>query len=182
MGGNILHTLQALYDNHEVYVRVSDGLLQPILTTIGLKQGCGLSPLLFNLFIDDITKIFDQTCDPVSLGGQDLSCMLWADDLVLLSSSPEGLQKAIDKTHTFYSGLGLQMNTKKTKVIVFNSRGLKLTNNDFFVGGNPIEIVDSYQYLGIKFKPSGSFTFAVGELFDKANRAWFAISNVLYQK
>ena len=181
VGGNFLRIIQSLYDNHEVYVRVSDGLLQPILTTIGLKQGCGLSPLLFNLFIDDITKIFDQTCDPVSLGGQDLSCMLWADDLVLLSSSPDGLQKAIDKTHTFYSGLGLQMNTKKTKVIVFNSRGLKLTNNDFFVGGNPIEIVDSYQYLGIKFKPSGSFKFAVGELFDKANRAWFAISNVLYQ-
>ena len=181
VGGNFLRIIQSLYDNHEVYVRVSDGLLQPILTTIGLKQGCGLSPLLFNLFIDDITKIFDQTCDPVSLGGQDLSCLLWADDLVLLSSSPDGLQKAINKTHTFYSGLGLQMNTKKTKVIVFNSRGLKLTNNNFWVGGNQIEIVDSYQYLGIKFKPSGSFKFAVGELFDKANRAWFAISNVLYQ-
>ena len=55
VGGNFLRILQALYDNHEVYVRVSDGLLQPILTTIGLKQGCGLSPLLFNLFIDDIT-------------------------------------------------------------------------------------------------------------------------------
>ena len=73
------------------------------------------------------------------------------------------------------------MNTKKTKVIVFNSRGIKLTSNSFMVGDNPIEIVDTYQYLGIKFKPSGSFTFAVGELFDKANRAWFAISNILYQ-
>ena len=49
------------------------------------------------------------------------------------------------------------------------------------MAGGPLEIVDQYQYLGIKFKPSGSFQFAVGELFDKANRAWFAISNVLYQ-
>ena len=100
---------------------------------------------------------------------------------MLLSSSPDGLQNAIDKTHSFYSDLGLQMNNKKTKVIVFNSCGLKLTDNTFFVGGNPLEIVDNYQYLGIKFKPSGSFTFAVGELFDKASWAWFAISNVLYQ-
>jgi hypothetical protein len=44
-----------------------------------------------------------------------------------------------------------------------------------------LEIVDHYQYLGIELKPSGSFQFAVGELFNKANRAWFAISNVLYQ-
>ena len=53
--------------------------------------------------------------------------------------------------------------TKKTKVIVFNSCGLRLTDNKFFVGGNPLKVVDNYQYLGIKFKPSGSFTFAVGE-------------------
>ena len=181
IGGNFLQVLQALYDNHSVYVRVSDGLLQPILTTIGLKQGCGISPLLFNLFIDKITTIFDQTCDPVKLYGEDLSCLLWADDLVLLSTSPEGLQNAINKTHDFYNNLGLEMNTKKTKVLVFNSRGLKLTKHNFFVNGSPLEIVDHYQYLGIELKPSGSFQFAVGELFNKANRAWFAISNVLYQ-
>ena len=173
--------LQALYDKHEVYVRVSDGLLQPIQTTIGLKQGCGISPLLFNLFIDKITTIFDKTCDPVSLGGEDLSCLLWADDLVLLSSSPEGLQNAISKTYHFYNDLGLQMNTKKTKVMIFNSRGIKITKYNFWVDSCPLEIVEEYQYLGIKFKPSGSFAFAVGELSDKANRAWFAISNILYQ-
>jgi hypothetical protein len=99
----------------------------------------------------------------------------------LLSSSPIGLQNAINKTHGFYNDIGLQMNTKKTKVLIFNQRGLKLTNNNFFVGGCPLEVVDQYQYLGIKFKPSGSFQFAVGDLFDKANRAWFSISNVLYQ-
>ena len=136
--------------------------------------------MLFNLFIDKITEIFGQSCDPVNLGGEDLSCLLWADDLVLLRSSPTGFQNSIDKTHMFYNSIGLQMNTKKTKVLIFNSRGLKLTNNSFFVGGNPLEVVDEHQYLGIKLKPSGSFQFAVGELFDKANRAWFSISNVLY--
>ena len=121
IGGNFLIVLQAMYDDHKVYVRVSGGLLQPILTTIGLKQGCGISPILFNLFIDNVTSIFDHTCDPVSLCGEDLSCLLWADDLVLLSKSPEGLQNSINKTHEFYTSLGLQMNTSKTNVLVFNS-------------------------------------------------------------
>ena len=181
IGGNFLKILQAMYDKHEVYVRVSDGLLQPIQTTVGLKQGCGISPLLFNLFIDKITSIFDKTCDPVSLAGEDLSSLLWADDLVLVSSSPEGLQNCINKTFAFYDDLGLELNTKKTKVLIFNARGLKLTNHTFSVGGCNLEIVDNYQYLGIKLKPSGSLQFATGDLFDKANRAWFAISNVLYQ-
>ena len=73
------------------------------------------------------------------------------------------------------------MNTEKTKIMVFNTRGIRLTDNTFYVGSRPLKIADNYQYLGIKFKPSGSFQFAVGELFDKANKAWFAISNVLYQ-
>ena len=51
----------------------------------------------------------------------------------------------------------------------------------FLAGGNDIEVVDNYQYLGIKLKPSGSMQLATDELFAKASRAWFAISNVLYQ-
>ena len=70
------------------------------------------------------------------------------------------------------------MNIKKN---VFNPRGIKLSNEHFYVGGAPLEIADEYQYLGIKLKPSGTFKFAVNELFDKASRAWFSISNVLYQ-
>ena len=131
--------------------------------------------------MDGISKIFELTCDPVTLGGEDLSNLLWADDLVLLSTSPEGLQSAISKTHCFYNDLGLEMNSKKTKIMIFNSRGIKITKHNFFVGNQPLEVVEEYQYLGIKLKPSGSFKFAVSELFDKANRAWFAISNVLYQ-
>ena len=63
------------------------------------------------------------------MGGQDISCLLWADDLVLVSSSPQGLQNSIDKTFAFYNDHGLELNTKKTKVIVFNARGVKLTNH-----------------------------------------------------
>ena len=44
-----------------------------------------------------------------------------------------------------------------------------------------MEVVYTYQYLGINLKPSRSMQVVVGELFDKANRAWFAISNVLYK-
>ena len=65
--------------------------------------------------------------------------------------------------------------------MVFNVRGIKVTNNRFSVGSSPLEIADNYQYLGMKLKPSGSLQFATDELFAKANRAWFAISNVLYQ-
>ena len=107
--------------------------------------------------------------------------MLWADDLVILSSSAVGLQNSIDKTFSFYQNLGLDINTKKTKVMIFNTGGRICKNWVFSAGGSQIDVVDNYQYLGLKLKSSGSMQLATDELFTKANRAWFSISNVLYQ-
>ena len=182
IGGKFLKILQEIYKDNKVFVKTSDGLLQPIITTIGVKQGCVFSPILFNLFIDKICSIFYQSCSPVRIDQTELNCLLWADDLLLCSKTDIGLQNCIDKMENFYSSLGLRINIKKTKIIIFNKRGLKLDNIlDFSLGDKRIEIADQYQYLGLKLKPSGSMGLAVGELFDKASRAWFGISNVLYK-
>ena len=52
VGGNFLRILQQIYSNHEVFVKTPDGLLKPISTSLGLKQGCIFSPILFNLYIN----------------------------------------------------------------------------------------------------------------------------------
>ena len=65
--------------------------------------------------------------------------------------------------------------------MIFNIRGKIYKNFVFMAGESQIEIVDTYQYLGMKLKSSGSMQVATDELYDKANRAWFSISNVLYQ-
>ena len=109
---------------------------------------------------------------------------MWADDVVVLSLSAKGLQKAIDRTHGFFSELDLSVNTKKTKVMVFNIGGRNLDGHlehNFQCGSNKLEVTNEYLYLGIKLKSSGSFTSAIEELYTKASRAWFAISNTLYQ-
>ena len=59
-------------------------------------------------------------------GFKKVSCLLWADDLLIMSRSATGLQNAINKTKSFYDSLGLEVNQKKSKVMIFNGRGLKL--------------------------------------------------------
>ena len=101
-----------------------------------------------------------------------------------MSRSATGLQNAISRTKSFYDELGLEVNQTKSKVMIFNGRGLKLDkhpDHQFYIGNIPVEVVDTYQYLGMKLKPSGSMQYAVSELNDKASRAWFSISNVLYK-
>ena len=66
--------------------------------------------------------------------------------------------------------------------MIFNRRGLVLDKKyAFHLNGKSLEITNEYQYLGLKLKPSGSFSLAVQELNDKATRAWFGISNIIFK-
>ena len=59
---------------------------------IGVKQLDNLSPTLFSIFINDSVNIFDESCHPVYLGSESINCILYADDLVLMSTKADGLQ------------------------------------------------------------------------------------------
>ena len=50
-----------------------------------------MSPTLFNIFVNDIPTFFYASCDPVKLTEMYINCLLYADDLILLSNSAEGL-------------------------------------------------------------------------------------------
>ena len=70
----------ALYEKPSYNIKLKEGYLDPIFSNLGLKQGCPLSPMLFNLYIDDVNSIFDPTCDPVHIQNETLYHFLYADD------------------------------------------------------------------------------------------------------
>ena len=108
---------------------------------------------------------------------------LWYSHIVF-SRSESGLHNSIKQTVDFFSDLGLDVNVKKTKVMIFNPRGVgpsNFKNLKFSANGAPIEICDQYTYLGLVFKPSGSTVQPQKELVAKASKAWFSISSIIYQ-
>ena len=184
VGGNFLRVLQSIYTENKMFIKLESGLTQPFVTTSGVKQGCVLSPILFNLFINKLPECYSDDCDPVYMGNEAINCLMWADDCVVMSTSALGLQKSIDCTVNFFSSLGLQVNKKKTQVMIFNPQGhgaKQFKGYSFSIGTSPLTIADEYVYLGLVFKPSGSVTAAIQELHSKSNKAWFAISNIIYQ-
>ena len=67
-------------------VRLPRGITEFFPANEGLKQGCNVSPTLFDLFISDINEIFDECfCHLVALGNIKLSNLLYEDDLILIS-------------------------------------------------------------------------------------------------
>ena len=59
------------------------------------------SPNLFNIFVNDLTNCLDETCMPVLLGEHRINCLLYADDLIILSESASGLQNCLNVVGNF---------------------------------------------------------------------------------
>ena len=79
--------------------------------------------LFFSLYINDLIDHFGPDCEPLELNRKPISCLLYADDIILLSESAKGLQKSLDILKTYCDKWNLKINIGKTKVIVFNKSG-----------------------------------------------------------
>ena len=148
---------------------------------VGVKQGCVLSPLLFNLYLSDLPAVFnDNDCSPVHVNSLSTNCLMFADDLVLLSETADGLQECINRLDAYCKKWSLNINLSKTKVIIFNKGGHKISKFKFHLHNNKIEIIQWYCYLGIIFSSCGTFTRAIKALHDKACKAFFASDACTY--
>ena len=132
----------------------SNSLTDNFKSSVGVRQGDNLTPNLFKLFVNDLPDIFDSNCMPVSLNISKINCLMYTDDVILLSEAPAGLQNSLSHLQTYCTKWGLEVNIKKPKSLIFNNTG-KLDTN--------IENVRHYSYLGVNFSITGSFTEVRGK-------------------
>ena len=170
INGIFLRNIAAMYTKTEYSVKLKTGRSKNIQSNLGLKQGCPLSPMLFNLYVDDIAEVFDESCCPIELQNMKINHFLYADDLVLISESSEGLQNSLDKVYQFANSKHLTISVKKSKTMTFNQAG-RMINNSFTLNKEVLEHVQSFCYLGFDIKCSGTVKHAMNVLCDKANKA-----------
>jgi hypothetical protein len=102
---------------------------------------------------------------------------MWAEDCIVMATTQAGLQLSMDRTFNYFTSLGLVVNYKKTKVILFNSGGFgtaKFPKFEFYI--------NNQLNLGFVFKSSGLVAAGIKEHATKANRAYYSISNILYER
>ena len=87
----------------------------------------------------------------VSLDWFRLSCMLFADDIVVAADSRENLQKELDLIKDYLEKKDLELNAKKSVVLVFRSKGEVDSEVVFNFGRVMLEVKEEFVYLGVKF-------------------------------
>ena len=101
---------------------------------------------------------------------------MYADDIVVLSETSDGLQKALKLIDQFCCRWRLKINTDKSKVMIFNNQKEKMSA---FLNNTLLQQVNKYCYLGVILTPTGSFLQKLEYLHDKATRAYFSIHSSL---
>ena len=84
--------------------------------------------------------------------------LVYADDLILMSTSEAGLQRQLDALASFCAERHLTVNLSKTKIVVFESRHSKC--RDYVLDGRSVDRTDSYRYLGFTFHATKSMAYA----------------------
>ena len=144
---HLLKIVMNLYHDDE-YILVDGDKHARVQPTHGVKQGCPLSPLLFSLYLNDIPNIFhgiEGAC--TGIPSFTISHLLYADDLCLTSNSPSSMQQMLDRLSTYSRSKYLTVNTQKSVIVCFNSRGSNLPV--FLYDNEQIPLSDHFKYLGM---------------------------------
>ena len=86
----MFNTIKHLYSNDKACVKNNNRISETFDINQGVRQGCVLSPLLFNIFMADLPKLLDSSEGFVKVGDMKLSCLALADDIVIFSETEGG--------------------------------------------------------------------------------------------
>ena len=169
-----------MYYGDNACIKIGDKLTRTFKCNQGVKQGCILSPTLFNIYLSDLSKIISQMKnDPITVvEHKSIGCLIWADDLLLLSKTEAGLNNMLKDLELYSKENGLKLNLDKTKCMIFNKTGRKIRGN-FNFQENKIEITREYKYLGFVITPSGEITTGLQDLRDRAMRGYHKLKTAL---
>ena len=150
---NLVRTIEQLYDKATSAVQMNGSIGEWFRTTAGVRQGCLLSPTLFNIFLEWImSDALEEHDGKVSLSGRNITNLRFADDMDALAEEEQELEALVekDKTCTRYK---MEISAEKTKLMTNSANGIQ---REIKVKRQKLGIVTSFKYLAAVVSDDGS--------------------------
>ena len=120
---------------------------------------------------NDLVHYLKSVAVGINMNDEKIYCLLYADDLVFLAESEEGLQRLLDAVSTWYNTWGVKVNSNKSKVVHFRGTHIPVSDFIFRCGQEVLETVRDYKYLCLLINEFLNFTYTSQAVAKSANRA-----------
>ena len=144
--GRDIRVIANLFWHQKAAIRIQDELSPFASIQRGVRQGCVLSPYLFNIYTEFIFRE-SSYFEGINIHGQNINNFRYADDTVLIANDQDKLQEIVTRVKEESSKVGLDMNVKKTKTMII-SREPEGKKVDIKVDNETIQQVGKFIYLG----------------------------------
>ena len=141
---------------------------------LGVRQGECLSPFLFAVYVNDLEYNMRNTGAGVTVNDMKIFLLLYADDAVIFSETPTGLQSGINELQKYCERWKLPLNTTKYRIVVFR-KGNRPVSFQWKYDEDNLESVSKIKYLGLMISSNGSFNQTRITVAEQANKATFAL-------
>ncbi len=139
-------------------MRIEEGLTRTFRSSRGGRQGCPLSPLLFNLFIADLEYYLKRNqVGRVTIKGIKVWLLAYADDMVLLVEKPKQMQEILNVLSRYLRRKGLELNYGKSKMQIFKKGGKRARTEKWTWEGEELQVVKMFKYLGVVMQSNNGF-------------------------
>ena len=126
IGGTILNAIKSLYTAVSSFVRIYGFYTEWFEFTLGQRQGRSLSPLLFNIFINDLALEIKACGNCVKLDDDTVGILLYAEDIVLLADNEKESQDMLYILNSWCVANNMSVNATKSNVMHFRPNSIHI--------------------------------------------------------
>ena len=185
VGGRLLRAVQSMYAGSKACVRVGSEMSEWFSVRVGLRQGCVMSPWLFNLYIDGVVRevnarVFGRGLKLIDNDKNEweLNQLLFADDTVVVADSEEKLCQLVSEFGRVCKRRKLRVNVGKSKVMRC-TRSEDSPRLNVLLDGEVLEQVDQFKYLGSIIAENGGVEADVSNRVKEGSKVLGAVSGVI---
>jgi hypothetical protein len=164
------------YKSLEASVKCNGTISNTFKITRGSRQGSILSPLFFNIFIDDLLVKLENTECGVKIGNDTINNFAYADDVILLSGTVTGLQELIDICNLYAKTWRFTSGHKKSKCMTVGHKIFK-EEPVWNLEGVPMLNSDILEILGVSYDSAGNNNSHVEKRVSACRRSMYGLTN-----
>src|SRR5574340_386726 len=172
---HLICLLRNLYAGQEATIRTGHGTTDWFQIGKGVRQGCILSPCLFNLYAEYIMRNteLEETQNGIKIAGRNLNNLRYADDTTLMAESEDELKSLLMKVQVESEKVGLKLNIQKIKIMASGP------TTSWQIDGAVVETVSDFIFLGSKITADGDCSHEIKRLLLLGRKVMTNLDSIL---